>query len=193
MNKQYSQDELNQILLAKPLNEFYLAIIENKQELLTDEEYNEITKRDKTIYGDNKDEIGCLFKKIQIDEHSKDFAPDLMKVMYSLAQIRHMAILTIIGDDIYDIGNAKFEDLKRNKIIYYDNLTNYYDETNARIKLFTKEEEPQLTQKTALLDVDDETVIYEYESSHLNQKENEDLTKAFFDEIKGKTYTLKRK
>ena len=42
MNKKYTQEELNQILLSKPLNEFYLAIIENRQELLTDEEYDEI-------------------------------------------------------------------------------------------------------------------------------------------------------
>ncbi len=39
----YSQEELNQILLSKPLNEFYFAIIENRGEPLTDEEYEKIT------------------------------------------------------------------------------------------------------------------------------------------------------
>lgn len=47
MNKKYSKDEvLNQLILSKKLQElskklqeFYLAIIENRQELLTDEEY----------------------------------------------------------------------------------------------------------------------------------------------------------
>ena len=193
MNKKYSQEELNKILLSKPLNEFYLAIIENREKLLTDEEYNEITKGDKIIYGDNKDEIENLFKKVQTDEHIKDFAPDLMIVMYSLAQVRHMAILTIIGDDVYDIANAKFENLKRNKVIHYDNLTNYYNETNARIKLFTKEEEPLLTQDTALLDVDDESIALAYENLHIRQEESKDLTNSFFAEVKGKTYTLKRK
>ena len=38
MNKKYSQEELDQILLSKKLNEFYLAIIENRQELLRSEE-----------------------------------------------------------------------------------------------------------------------------------------------------------
>lgn len=193
MNKKYSQEELNKILLSKPLNEFYLAIIENREELLTDEEYNEITKGDKIIYGDNKDEIENLFKKVQTDEHIKDFAPDLMIVMYSLAQVRHMAILTIIGDDVYDIANTKFENLKRNKVIHYDNLTNYYNETNARIKLFTKEEEPLLTQDTALLDVDDESIALAYENLHIRQEESKDLTNSFFAEVKGKAYTLKRK
>lgn len=40
MKKEYSKDEvLNQLILSKKLQEFYLAIIENRQELLTDEEY----------------------------------------------------------------------------------------------------------------------------------------------------------
>ena len=64
MNKKYSQEELDQILLSKKLNEFYLAIIENRQELLSDEEYEEISRRDKIIYGDNKDEAEDLFKKV---------------------------------------------------------------------------------------------------------------------------------
>ncbi len=193
MTKKYSQEELNQILLSKPLNEFYLAIIENRQKLLTNEEYDEITKREKTIYGDNKCEVEDLFKKIQTDKHLKDFYPDLMRVMYSLAQVRHMAILTIIGDDVYDIGSAKFEDLKREKIIHYDNLENYYNETNARIRFFTPEEEPQLQQKTVLIDVDDESIVQAYEIAHIDQEESKDLTNSFFDEVKRKPYTLKRK
>ena len=86
MTKKYSQEELDQILLSKKLNEFYLAIIENRQELLTDEEYEEIVRKDKTIYGDNKEEVEDLFKKVETDERLKGFAPDLMRVMYSLAQ-----------------------------------------------------------------------------------------------------------
>ena len=104
MNKKYSQEELDQILLSKKLNEFYLAIIENRQELLSDEEYEEIIRKDKTIYGDNKEEVEDLINKVQTDEQLKNFAPDLMKVMFGLAQVRHLAILTMIDDDVYDIG-----------------------------------------------------------------------------------------
>ena len=193
MTKKYSQEELDQILLSKKLNEFYLAIIENRQELLTDEEYEEISKRDKIIYGDNKDEAEDLFKKVETDERLKDFAPDLMRVIFSLAQVRHLAILTMVDDDVYDIGSAKFEDLKRNKIIRFDNLTTLYDESNARVRYFTPEEEPQLTQRTILVDVDDESIIQTYENAHIHQEESEDLTSDFFTEVKGKPYTLKRK
>ena len=193
MTKKYSQEELDQILLSKKLNEFYLAIIENRQELLSDEEYEEISRRDKIIYGDNKDEAEDLFKKVETDERLKDFAPDLMRVIFSLAQVRHLAILTMVDDDVYDIGSAKFEDLKRNKIIRFDNLTTLYDESNARVRYFTPEEEPQLTQRTVLVDVDDESIIQAYENEHIHQEESEDLTSDFFTEVKGKPYTLKRK
>ena len=193
MNKKYSQEELDQILLSKKLNEFYLAIIENRQELLTDEEYEEISRRDKIIYGDNKDEAEDLFKKVETDERLKDFAPDLMRVIFSLAQVRHLAILTMIGADVYDIGIAKFENLKRNKIVHFDNLTTLYNESNARVRYFTPEEEPRLTQRTVLVDVDDESIIQAYENEHIHQEESEDLTSDFFTEVKGKPYTLKRK
>lgn len=193
MTKKYSQEELDQILLSKKLNEFYLAIIENRLELLTDEEYEEISRSDKTFYGDNKDEAEDLFKKFETDERLKDFAPVLMRIMYSLAQVRHLAVLTMIGDDVYNIGSAKFEDLKRNKIIHFDNLTNFYDESNARVRYFTPEEEPQLTQRTVLLDIDDESIVQSYENAHIHQETSEDLTSDFFTEVKGKPYTLKRK
>lgn len=192
MIKKYSQEELDQILLSKKLNEFYLAIIENRQELLTDEEYDEIIKKDKTFYGDNKKEVEDLLKKVETDKRLKNFAPDLIRVMYSLAQVRHLAILTMIDDDVYNIGNAKFEDLKRNKIIHFDNLTAIYNETNARVRYFTPEEEPQLTQKTVLIDVDDESIIQTYENTYIHQEESEDLTNAFFNDVKGEPYTLKR-
>ena len=193
MNKKYSQEELDQILLSKKLNEFYLAIIENRQELLTDEEYEEISRRNKIIYGDNKDEAEDLFKKVETDERLKDFAPDLMRVIFSLAQVRHLAILTMIDADVYDIGSAKFENLKRNKIVHFDNLTTLYNESNARVRYFTPEEEPRLTQRTVQVDVDDESIIQAYENEHIHQEESEDLTSDFFTEVKGKPYTLKRK
>lgn len=185
MTKKYSQEEFDQILLSKKLNEFYLAIIENRQDkMLSDEEYEKISNGNKVYYGDNKDEVEDLFNKIQTEENLKGFAPELMKIVYSLAQIRHMAILTIIDDEVYDIASAKFEDLKRNKVIHYDNLANYYNETNARVRYFTPEEEPQLTQKTVLLDLDDESIVYEYENAHSHQDSSEDLTSHFFAEAK---------
>ena len=85
------------------------------------------------------------------------------------------------------------ENLKRNKIVHFDNLTTLYNESNARVRYFTPEEEPQLTQRTVLVDIDDESIIQAYENEHIHQEESEDLTSDFFTEVKGKPYTLKRK
>lgn len=193
MNKKYSQEELDQILLSKKLNEFYLAIIENRQEPLTDNEYNEVTSKDITVYGDNKEKVEDLFIKVQTDERLKDFAPDLMRVIFSIGRVRHLSILTMIDDDVYDIGSAEFVNLMRNKIIHFDNLTTLYNESNARVRYFTPDEEPQITQRTVLIDVDDESIIQAYESEHINQEENEDLTSNFFAEVKGKSYVFNKK
>ena len=193
----YSQEEFNQILLSKPLNEFYLAIIENRGTMLTDEEYEKITKRSENIVymEDSKKEMDSLFEHFQKNTKGKKSLSDIMKVVYSLTRIRHMAILTMIDNEVYDIANTEFLDLKRNKIVHYDNFANYYDETNARVRFFTEEErqQRQLKQKTVGMDVDDQSFIYRYEKAHINQKDSKDLTLDFFASVKGKPYTLFRK
>ena len=194
MINNYSQEEINQILLSKTLNEFYLAVIENRGELLTDDEYEKLTRRSDIVYTDaTKEDIDSLSKIFQANEKLKGFAPDLMKMVYSLARIRHIGILTMIDDEVYDIANVEFVDLKRNKIDHYDNFTNYYDETNARLRFFTPEEGPNIKQNTVLVDVDDLTAYLAYQNNHVNQEYAEDLTSKFLSEVKGKPYTLKRK
>ena len=191
MDKNYLQEELNQILLSKKLNEFYLAIIENRQELLSDEEYEEIVRNDKNIYGDNKEQVKDLINKVQTDKHLKNIAPNLMRIIFSLAQVRYLAILTMIDDNVYDIANTKFLDLRRKKIIHFDNFTSLYDESNARVRCYTPDEEPRLKQKTVLIDVDDVSIIQAYENAYISQEGSEDLTSDFFNEVNGKSYTLK--
>ncbi len=68
-----------------------------------------------------------------------------------------------------------------------------YQKSLKKAMLNMKQIEPQLTQRTVLVDVDDESIIQVYENAHINQEESEDLTSDFFTEVKGKPYTLKRK
>ena len=135
----YSQEELNQILLSKPLNEFYFAVIENRGELLTDEEYEKITRRNDNVYtGASKEDIDSLSEHFQEREKLKEFVPDLMKMVYSLARIRHIAILTMIDDEVYDIGNFEFVDLKTTAIDNEERITSeirdklLYDERSLK-------------------------------------------------------------
>ena len=68
MINNYTQDELNKILIQKNINDFYIAIIENRGEMLTDEEYNEIVNKDKTVFGDNKEEVESLINDIKTNK-----------------------------------------------------------------------------------------------------------------------------
>lgn len=188
MSKNYTREELNKILLNKKLEDFYLTIIENRQEILTDEEYKKIANGAKTIYGDNKEEVEDLFNRVQNDERLNGLQDEFMKLMYSFAQIRHVGVLTLVGDEVFNIGDNSFVNLKRNKIIKFDNLTTYFDDSNARIKIFTPQEEPQITEDSALLDIDDVSIIEAYEKSFIKQEESDDLTKDFFETIKGNPY-----
>lgn len=186
-----TQEEINEILLSKNLDDFYLAIIEKKQGTLTNEEYNEITSKEKEYYGDTKEDVLNLINKIQNENILKKFKDDLLKLMYSLGQIRYSAVLTMIDNKVYNIGVAKFENSDRNKIIHYDKFTNYYNDSNARLKLFTPKEEKMIIQNSVLLDVDDESNIFAYEKEHIHQKEKEDLTNNFINEFNKKNKILK--
>lgn len=192
MINKYTQEEINKILLSKNLSEFYFAIIEKRKGILSDEEYEDMLKGDITFqYGDNKKEIDDLYNKFQKNNCLKDFIPDLSKILYSIAEVRYLALLTVIGDDVYNACHAKFVDLKRDKIIRFDNLTDFYNETNSRLKYFTPEEDIRLTEKTVLFDVDDTSNFEFYNRKYIQQKENEDLTKDFLNEVKDKSYSLK--
>lgn len=185
MTKEYSKEELERKLLEKNLEDFYLVTIENRQQLLTEEEYDAIVKNG-AIVGDNVDEVEDLIDKVKNDKRMKGYTDDFLRAMYSWASIRHLAIVTMIDDEVYDIGNIQFIDLKRNKIVHFDRFTDFYSKDNARLKYFTPEEEPRLTEKTLLMDVDDESIIMAYEDAYVKQGDSNDLTREFFDEIKEK-------
>lgn len=187
MKEKYSRKEINEILLSKSLNEFYFATIENRTRMLTDEEYEKIMQN--KITSPNVDEMLNSIKK---DEKLKDFYQEISKTLLSLARVRYVAILTLIDDEVYDIGGNEFLDLKSKKIIHYDNFTNYYNELNSRVVIFTPQDEKQLKENTALMDVDDLSILQAYENKHVHQEESDDLTNQFLEQVKGRTYTYKK-
>jgi len=185
MTKEYSKEELERKLLEKNLEDFYLVTIENRQQLLTEEEYDAIVKNS-AIVGDNVDEVEDLIDKVKNDKRMKGYTDDFLRAIYSWASIRHLAIVTMIDDEVYDIGNIQFIDLKRNKIVHFDRFTDFYSKDNARLKYFTPEEEPRLTEKTLLMDVDDESIIMAYEDAYVKKDDSTNLIKKIFDKIKEK-------
>ncbi len=186
----YTQEEIDNIVLSKNLNEFYFAIIENRKEELTDKEYNRIKKNYDIVPNEGKetaDKIFDFFKGIG----DSSLLDEVQKLLFSFSRIRHIAVLTIVGDEAYDIIANDFEDLKRNKIVRYNKVTDLYNESNARVRYYEAGEEPGITKKCTLLDVDDPSLIDDYCDKYLNKDEENDLTYDFFYENLGKKFTLK--
>ncbi len=177
--RKYTQKEINQILLNKKLNQFYFAMLKQRQEILTDEELSRFLNSGITYTGGNKLEEKIADKIMRSDKFSK-FIKNIMGDCF-----RWAAVLTMLDDTtIYDVANRKIVDIKRVKIIHYDNLTNYYNETNARVKLYSPKDYPQLKEEIVSIDVDDEKVLDDYGIEHSEQKEDEDLIFKFIAEVK---------
>ena len=206
-----SKKEVDKILLEKPLSDYYFAVLENRGCALRDEEYERIVGSETPIFHSDfsskevDDFFGCLF---QYDDRLKSVffgslldnktpqegVDDALKYLSSIGvQIRRPAILTVVDNRVYNICNQRFVDLGREMIICYDNLTNYYDESNARLRYFSYDENKELSEATVLLVVDDPEIIYAWEDTHVSQEESSDLSKDFLDQFRGKAYTLSNK
>ena len=186
-----NEEELNQILLSKTTSDFCLAIIEKREGLLSEEEYQNIIGSEDDQYLEvSKKDFGDIYNKIKEKEQLSNYANEIMRALYSVSTIRYSALITMINDNIYDIANREFVDIKRNKIIHYENMINYYDSEMAATRLITPEQDPRLKKPTVLVDVMDITPFKEYEKTHVNQEENEDLTSAYIKDVKGNSKGL---
>ncbi len=187
MRGKYTKEELNEMLLEKNLDEFYFAILETKTENITEDEFNKTIDNSQFAKSKEKDIFDELLENDLINKALRE----TIKLFPCIAAVRRMAVLTMIGDDIYNIGMPSFLDLDKEKIIRFDNVTKYYDESNARVRLFTPEEEPAIKEPEMLIDLDDETIAREYEKN-VDQKSRDDLTLDFIADIKGKPFTKTR-
>lgn len=193
MENNYTQEQINEILLTKKLSDFYLATIENRPVMLTDEEFEKIMNSDSQYIADSKENIDEVFEMLKDDKRGLNFAKKMLKAIISIAQIRHMACLTLIDGIPYDVFNCEFINPKRVKVIDYINILEYLDEASVAIKLFTPKEEPSLKYPIVNLDFADLSPIMLYESNHINQKLSKDLTKEFLVKAKESNLTLKKK
>lgn len=190
MNKNYSQEEINEILLSKPLDEFYFATLENKKCSLTDGELLKIASSSEMICCDELDEYQKqeLCDKLLMVRRKNKVAAQLVRMMLGkFVTFRKITLITMIDNNIYDINNQQFLNLHREMIINYENVSNYFNESNATLRIVKPSELPKLKQDTVLLDYCSETDFFvEYKSKHINQLSNEDLTGNFIDECNRK-------
>lgn len=175
---EYSKEKLNEILLSKSLDDFYLAIIERKLESLN-EEQNIGANDIKTSQEENEALIDELLTRIDNEEELEIYSPYLKKFLYKFTGLRYIGILTLVGNRVYDIANRCFLDPNSCEIVIYDNLANYYDNDQAGVEYYTQEEDPRLEEASVLISIDDEKPIYKFENDYIDQVKSEDLTSFF--------------
>lgn len=156
----YSYDEINEILLKKNLSEFYFAIVEYQDNYFNHYVFN------------IKEEIISDLGNISMFDNN-----------------RVIAILTSIDDFVFDIGGFRFVDLDSCMIVCYDNVLHFYDEWNARVRVFSPFEEELLCCDTALLELDNEEFLWNYEVRHIHDEVDISLNEAFCQEVFQKKYS----
>lgn len=180
--QKYTQKEINEILLSKKLNQFYFAMLEKREVRLTDDEFSRFVSAEKSDIETGK-HISKIFDRIiNTKAISKLIKESMGEINY-----RWATILTMLDDiTIYDVLNRRIIDISREKIIHYDNLKNYFNETMVRVKLFDSKDSPELIEETAMIDINDDcfNTFHYYEFAHRNQKEDEDLSSQFIVEYK---------
>lgn len=185
MSKQYTTEELNRILLNKKVKDFYFAVLENRPgKLISNKEYNKIKTNGSDYDDQTKKVIDSVEDIINNDEKAAVYKDDIMRAFFSAATIRQSAILTFIDGKVYDIANMCFIDLTERKVVMYERIDLKYTDETARVKIFTHEDEPLLTEDTALLDVDDETPFSDFIVKNMNREYREDLSDKFLSENK---------
>lgn len=193
MKKEYSQEEINGILLSKSLDEFYMAIVQKKDNpsdetysiyspSLLDEESKEMMNRvnEAEKLAADYDASGMLAGMLST---LKDF-------MWSTAKLKAEMIITMIGDQLYSLSERSFLDLNSWEILHYEPVTNYYDDTNVRIKICTPEEDPNLCEDCVVLDGDDDSYYNQYGDEMLARRDLSDVTADFLREVSQKKKQL---
>lgn len=189
----YTKEEIDQIILSKDLDEFYFAIFEKKRKfkLISDQELKELRGENVKYIGASKEKVDTVYEKAkELDEKSqRNMAETIMKLIYTMSQTRLSAIITMIDNDIYNIatptGPEKIN-LDEYKIINYENLTNYYDESTCKIRYVTAEDDPRIKGRIVSLDTTNDNLFYDYANRTVRQKQSKDLTQKFKEEVSKK-------
>ena len=190
MKKEYSQEEINEILLSKSLDEFYMAIVQKKDNpfeetypiyspSLLDEESKEMMNR----VNEAEKQIANYEANGMLKDMVEGMLANLKDFMWATAKLKAEMIITMIEDQVYSLSTRSFLDLDSWEILHYEPVTNYYDDTNVRIKICTPEEDPNLCEDCVVLDGDDDSYYNQYGDEMLARRDLSDVTEDFLREV----------
>ena len=188
---EFTQDDINEILLEKPLDDFYFVILELRPEItddaldrilkcenirIDDENNRELEKYKKDIAG-----INVLYKKGKLTREQ-------LKNMFSnMYREKLFSIITMIDGQLYDTYEGYFLNLDNITIFNYQNVTNYYNNATAKVILVPKEELGDgFENDVAAPCFRNLKYVIAYRDYYLNKEYDCDLTDELISELKSK-------
>lgn len=201
MKKEYSQEEINEILLSKSLDEFYMAIVQKKDNpsdetypiyspSLLDEESKEMMNRvnEAEKLAADYDASGMLAGMLK--DMVEGMLANLKNFIWDKAKLKGKMLITMVGDQVYSVTGRSFLNLDGWDILHYEPVTNYYDDTNACIKICTPEDDPRLHEDCVTLAVKDASYYNQYGDEMLARRDLSDVTADFLREVSQKKKQL---
>lgn len=162
----YTKEQLNELLLSRKLSDFYLVLTTEKQPVVTVNQYGQF-------------EVGSALVESQLENRlekieemcssqlsmNENFQLQLKNIIAKSLSTTETIILVKIDGYFYDIANSKFYDVTKNKIVYYERLTNYYDESTACV--FENDEPERELKSVSTVDI-----RFKFSEHFLNFAEN---------------------
>lgn len=179
----YTQDEINKIIMSKKIDEFYVAMLQDKPRVLQDDEYEKIKNGD---IGFADDQIGFNFLAASMMNSENEMTQSILQALIGISGIRASALLTMIGDDIYNVATLddKFVDTDKTMIVSYENLSKFCNSQNASFRVVSPNELPDLEEDTVLFDPGPaiEAKIQRRYDELARSNDSKDLTEEFIAE-----------
>ena len=182
--EKYTRQELNEILLSKKVEDFYFVITQDVSDnLRSDEEAEEmLTKGEMTE--ETVDKLSSLSDQLSsmLPGINKN---DLNSLLLFACEVNHKRVVTKIDDEtLYDVATLRFISLNKEKIVRFNNASEFYTNDNARPKLFNpKELQGLVSEDSVALDYDDVSSVSNYSQYAYESYPDVDLTEEFIKAI----------
>ena len=130
------QENYNDIILQKPLRDFYFAYIDEKIEI-DDEQLERIISGENIIYQNISNDTlykyeTILKEKTNLYIDGKISKEELVDFVSGCYEQRYITILTMINDSLYDMCLNMFLDLNNCRVVNYVQVTDLYDNEMAK-------------------------------------------------------------
>ena len=192
--KKYTTQELNEILINKKVEDFYIVITQElNDEFPTEERANEMLNNAEMSEDTEKNLVET---SEEISKLLPGFAAgDINRLLFAFCEVNHRAVITKVDDEtLYDVCTFRFIDLNKEKVVRFDKLSDFYNNDNARPLLFQPEQLHGLvTEPSVTIDYDDLSAFNEHGKYAHMSYEGVDLTEEFIKVIGLRTGTPRRR